>query len=332
MPYQRWLTPVLLFLLSPYLLAQFGGSSLSTGNVHVHVVFDNGRHAGSNLLVRLMAGSSGTPIATSYTNEGGQTQFLGVIVGNYHILVSGEGIQTADSGVFEVDSRRTTQTQYITIHSVEASETKSTGSQAPMVSAANLNVPEKARKELDKANQAMARQDWKQALERLNKAIAIYPQYAAAYNNLGVLYGRTSDYVHEQEALEKAIALDDHFASAFANLGKLCVRQKNFPRAETLLEKAASLDPGNAESLTLLAEAQYMDEHYAAAIASAHQAHAASPAHSSFAHYIAARAYQRQNRQQDALAEFQIFLKEEPNGPRADYVRNDIAKMQSSPQ
>jgi len=46
-------------------------------------------------------------------------------------------------------------------------------------------------------------------------------------------------------------------------------------------------------------------------------------------HYIAARAYQQQNQQQRALAEFQTFLLEEPKGPRADHVRADVAKIQS---
>lgn len=328
MLYQRWLAPILLFLLNPCVLAQ---RAASPGNVHVHVVFDNGRHAGSNLLVRLMQGSGSIPVATSFTNDAGQAQFLGVTVGNYHIVVSGNGIQDADSGVFEADSRRTTQTQYITVHSVAASEPKSMGPQAAMVSAADLNVPEKARKELDKANEAMAQQDWTKALERLNKAIAIYPQYAAAYNNLGVVYSRTNDYFHEQEALEKAISLNEHFAPAFENLGKLCLRQKDLPRAEAMLEKAVSVEPGNTGSLMLLAEAQYMNRHYDAAIVSAHQAHTTAQ-HPSFVHYIAARAYQQEGRQNEAVAEFKVFLQEEPSGPRADYVRDEIAKMQSLPQ
>ena len=332
MPYQRWLAPILLFLLNPYALAQFaGGTSRSTGNVHVHVVFNDGHHAGSNLLVHLMEGASGTPIATSFTNDTGQTQFDGVAVGNYHILVSGDGIQDTDSGLFEVDNRRTTQTQYITVRSVEASGSKPTESKAAMITAAELNIPEKARTEFDKANEDMARQDWKKAAERLNKAIAIYPQYAAAYNNLGVLYSRTNDYVREQEALEKAISLNDHFAPAFDNLGKLCLRQKNFARAETLLEKSVSVDPANMGSLMLLAEAQYMNHRYDAAIVSALHAHTA-PQHPSFVHYIAARSYQQEGRQKEALAEFRLFLQEEPTGARADYVRGDIAKMQDSPQ
>ena len=63
--------------------------------------------------------------------------------------------------------------------------------------------------------------------------------------------------------------MDDHFAAAFVNYGKLCLQQKNFPQAETLLQKAVSVEPNNAESLMLLADAQYMNRHFDAAITSA---------------------------------------------------------------
>ena len=335
MQYQRWLAPVFVSFLITCAQAQLRGatsSGLSVGNVHVRVVFDNDRNAGSNLLVRLMEGSSSMPVATGWTNDVGQAEFRSVIVGNYHVEVSGDGIQTTESDVFEVDQRKGTQSQYVTVHRIEDYGPKPVDSKSPLVSAADLNVPPKARKELDKANEPMLLHDYKKALEHLNKAIAIYPQYATAYNNLGVLYARMNDVPHEQEALEKAISLDGHFAMALVNLGKLSLREKNFPKAESVLDKAVGASPNNAESLMLLADAEYMDQHYDAAITSARQAHAASHDHPSFVHYIAARAYQNKNRQQDALAEFQIFLKEEPHGPRADHVRGDIAKIQRAAQ
>ena len=56
--------------------------------------------------------------------------------------------------------------------------------------------------------------------------------------------------------------------------------------------------------------------------------------HQNFAvvHYIAARAYERENRVPDAILELQIFLKEEPTGPRADQVRAELTRLQHSPR
>lgn len=335
MRYQRWITPLasaLLLITSAYAQVRGRMGNTSTGNVHVHVTFDDDRTAGPNLFVRLLGGSSSTPIATNYTNSNGQAAFDGVVVGEYHIVVSGDGIQTSDSGSFEVDERKGTQTLFIRVHRIEESGSGAVGSKSSMVSASQMNVSSKARKEVEKANGAMAQQDWKKALERLNKAIAIDPQYAAAYNNLGVLYARMNDDAHEQAALEKAISLDDHFAAAYVNLAKLCLRERNFPKAKTLLEKAVSADPNNGDTLMLLADAQFMNGDYDGAIASAREAHALSGMHPAFVHYIAAHALDRENRRAEALAELQIFLKEEPTGLRADRARAIIQSQQKQAQ
>jgi tetratricopeptide (TPR) repeat protein len=146
------------------------------------------------------------------------------------------------------------------------------------------------------------------------------------------VYARMNDPAHEQEALQKAVSLDEHFAPACENLAKLYLRQKNFSQAEALLEKALSVDPNNGQSLTLMADTQYMEHHYDAAIATAERAHSLSNEHPSVVHYIAGKAYEQENRKDQALAEFQMFLKEEPTGPRADHVRSDIAKMEGSAQ
>jgi len=334
MQYRRWLATVLFSILIPHAHAQRGGTigdgGLKAGSVHVHVVYADDRRAGGTLLVVLMQGSSSTPVETTYTNDAGKADLWNIPQGTYHVIVSGDGIQTTDSGLFEVDSRQVSQSQYVTVRQIEAADAKTGGSKAGSVSASDLNVPMKARKELDKANEAMARKDWSKAAELLNKAIAIYPQYVGAYNNLGVVYSRLNDTAHEQQALEKAMSLDEHFAPACENLAKLYLRQKDFSHAETLLGKALSVDPNNGQDLTLLADTQYMERHYDAAIASARKAHELPNEHPSVVHYIAAKAYEQENRQTEALAEFQMFLQEEPKGPRADHVRSDIAKLHSA--
>jgi tetratricopeptide (TPR) repeat protein len=330
-----WLAPFLLSLALFNLHAQLRGgmSGLSVGDVHVHVVLENQRNAGPYLVVRLMMESStGMVVATGYTNDVGEVSFNGIPIGNYHVEVTGDGISDASSQVFEVDNRKMSQAQFVVVHQVEDSGPKPLSARSPMVSANDLKVPEKARKEVDKANENMALHDWKKAKEHLDKALAIYPDYVTAYNNLSVLYAKTDDLAKEEEALKKAISLDEHFAPALLNYGKLCFKLKNFPQAESLLQREVAADPDDPESMMLLADSEYMNRHFDAAIATANQAHSSSHEHASFVHYIAARAYQQENQQPQALAEFQMFLKEEPKGPRADHVRADIAKIESANQ
>jgi tetratricopeptide (TPR) repeat protein len=335
MSYLRCLAPVLVSLLVIPAQAQLRAGSNGiggSGNLHVHIVLDNDRSAGSNLVVHLLEGSSNTVVGTNYTDDRGETQFLGIPVGDYHIEVSGDGIQSTTSDTFEVDERRISQSQYIVVHSVNDGSPKPLSGHSTMVSAADLNIPPKARKEVDKANEAMATHDWKKALAHLNAALMLAPQYATAYNNLGVLYAKMNDIPREEEALKKAVAVDDHFAPALVNYGKLCLNLKNPAQAEGLLSKAATAEPGNPETLMLLSYAQYLNRHFDAAIMNALQAHTIGRDHPSFVHYIAARAYQQENQEKQALAEFQLFLQEEPKGPRADHVRADVAKIQGANQ
>jgi tetratricopeptide (TPR) repeat protein len=304
-----------------------GGDPSQFGNVHVHVVYADNRSAGLQLRVRLMSGSGSTPVTENFTNDQGRADFIGIPIGNYHVIVSGEGIEEADSGVFELDRRKTSQDLFITVRSTE-SNAKGNAAGPQSVATVDLNVPDSARKEFEQANEDMGRQDWTSAQQRLNRAISAYPQYAQAYNNLAAVYGHLNDPARERESLEKAISLNDHFVPALVNLAKLCFQDKNAARAETLLESAGRAEPNNPETMTLLAQAQLLNKHFDAAVATAHSVH--SMPHQNFAvvHYIAARALERENRLPDALAELQVFLTEEPKGARADHVREEIAQIQ----
>ena len=296
-------------------------------DINVHIVYADGRAAGQNLRVRLMSGGS-TPVSENFTNDRGEAAFYAANGGIYHVVVSGDGIEEADSGGFEVETRNTTQL-YITVHST-ASTSKQTAGGPQSVSAVDLNVPKGAKKEFDEGNKAMASQDWAKAIQRLERAIAIYPQYALAYNNMGVAYGRMNEPAKERAALEKAISLNDHFVLAYVNLAKMSLREQDAARAETLLENALRAEPENVETMTMLVEAQLLNKRYDAAIAGASKVHALPHQNFAVVHYIAARAYERQNQSQGALAELQIFLTEEPHGARADHVREEITQIKKS--
>jgi tetratricopeptide (TPR) repeat protein len=332
-----WLAPLAFSLLVPSLPAQLhigGGNGFnSAGNVSIHVVLPNQRSAGPYLMVRLlMEDSTGMVAGTSYTNDMGEVQFSGIVVGSYHVEVSGDGIQTTSSQTFDVDDRKMSQMQFVVVRRTEDSGPAPVSAHSPMVSATDLKAPPRAVKELDKANEAMAEQNWKKAKEHIDKALALDPGYATAYNNLGVLYAKTNDMTNEEQALKKCLSLDDHFGPALLNLAKLDIRQKDYPDAESLLLREVAVDPDDPGSLLLLADSQYMNRHFQAAIFNADKAHQVSPDHPSFVHYIAARAYQQENEQQLALQEFEQFLKEEPKGPRADHVRGDIARIEAAQQ
>ena len=46
-------------------------------------------------------------------------------------------------------------------------------------------------------------------------------------------------------------------------------------------------------------------------------------------HQVAARALKEKGRAEDAVAELELFLKEEPSGPRAEAVRKELGGVRA---
>src|SRR5205085_10761807 len=126
-------------------------------------------------------------------------------------------------------------------------------------SAMELNVPSGARKEFEKGASALEDNARLEAEKHFLRAIDLYPNYALAYNHLGVLYMMNGDQTKGREAFEKAVALNDHYPSALLNLAKIRYQERKLPEAEDLLRKATAIDAGNPEMIALLANAEFIN-------------------------------------------------------------------------
>jgi tetratricopeptide (TPR) repeat protein len=312
----------------PCLYAQSHLDSLNrTGSIRVQVTSSDGRACDFQASVLLMS-ISGARIAEESTNADCEVYFGNVAAGSYHVAVSGAGIEESDSGRFDFDSTGHQDVEVNIKHAGRVNQSGPTGPASPLVAAADLNIPESARKEFDKANQFVTKENWQRAIERLNKAITIYPQYAQAYNNLGVAYGHLGDRARNLEALQKAISLNDHFAEAYLNLARLAIVDRDFPQAEVLLNKATAIDPTDAQILSALANMELLNHHYEQALATCRRAHSTARGVHAVVHYVAARIFEQENRPLDAVAELRVFLSEEQSGPRADAARKEMITLQ----
>jgi len=306
--------------------AQSGsGSQDRTGSIRVRVTPGDARICNIRATVSLVS-TSGAHIAEDLTNSVCEVYFVNVAPGSYHVTVSGAGMENSDSGRFDLDSHRRQDLDTNITHTKEADH----GAAGPLVAAVDLNIPEGARKEFDKANQFVAKGNWQKAIERLNKAIAIYPDYAEAYNNLGVIYGRLGDRTRNLEALQKAVSLNDHFAPAYLNLARMAIADRDLVQAEALLDKAVAIEPTNSQMLVLLANTELLNHHYDQALANCRKAHSGAQGPHAVAHDVAARVFEYENRPTDAVAELQTFLSEETPGPRAEVARKEMTALQQS--
>jgi tetratricopeptide (TPR) repeat protein len=296
----------------------------SIGRLRVRIAFTDGACDFSTHVT--LIGQSG-PVAQGTANDQCVVDFMHVPAGTYHLSVSGRNGPYTDSGNIIVDSNGSEELE---VRVKRASESGTTGgmTSGAFVSASDLGVPAKARKEFDKANELIDKQDFSQAIQRLNKAIAIYPGYVGAYNNLGVIYARLGDRNKERDVLQKAVSIDEHYAPAYMNLGRMDISTGDFQGAETALNKAASADPTDAMTLVLLSYAEFMNHRFDEAIATSKLAHMQKGTHA-FAHQVAARAFAQKRDGASAIAELEMFLKEEPTGPRAEIARTELANLRA---
>jgi tetratricopeptide (TPR) repeat protein len=297
---------------------------ITVRQVHVRIAFQNG---GCDSTAHVTLVGHDVPLAQASVDGHCAADFFDVPTGKYKVSVYGQSFSQTDSESIEVTPAVSAEF-LVTVKRMSEMEQNYLLPASALVSASDLGIPARARKELRKADELLAKRDLPQALQSLNTAVAIYPSYALAYNNLGVIYARLGDRERAREALHRAISVNDHFALAYVNLGRMSVVANDFSSAEDALIKASAFDPTDATTLMLLAYAELMDGRLDDAITSSRQAHAIGKPHA-FVHRVAARAFEQKRQLDRAITELQTFLEEAPSGPRADEARHELEVVQS---
>jgi tetratricopeptide (TPR) repeat protein len=276
--------------------------------------------------VRLLD-ESGAEREERYTSSESEAVFLAP-AGNFRVKIDGRTIQSFTSDVFTIQLHETAHVETMFVKGAKIASGEATASN-PTISLGAMNVPAGARHELDRGEEAALAGKVEEARKHLDKAVKLYPKFAAALNDLGVLEMRDGNREQGRDYFRQAVAADDHFPDALVNLARLEFADRNFSQAERLLAKAVALGAANAEILTILATSQLADSKAADAIATAQKVYLLPHERFALAHFIAARGYQATNRPFDAEREYEAFLKENPAGNNAELARASLAELRS---
>jgi tetratricopeptide (TPR) repeat protein len=318
-------TFLLLLFLSATAAAQFDSLPSFGHRVRVHINFSDGARCDSSTRVSLMKSPSESA-GTSVTDQGCMTEFFGIPAGNYYLNISGRGFASFDSTAVVLTSPDTERLE-VTVRRPVSQDSLDTSPSAGTVAMSDLNVPKAAAKEFSKATEQMERGEWTLAVKALNRAIAIHPRFAAAYNNLGVAYAHLGNRRMEADALNNAIAINRRLEPAYINLARMHIAQNEYADAQLDLATATGIDPTNSVAVVLLAYSQYMDHRLDEAIASCNRVHDLQNGSHAGAHWVAAFALEQKNQIAQAKTEFETFVKEESGGVRADAARREIAHI-----
>ncbi len=297
--------------------------------IEVHITDQSGRPLNVALRVQLLT-RDGLRVAEAFSNrEQGVADFGNLGSGSFELSISGPDVETVTQS-FDIYPTEGTHREYVR---VEMKNTAPPGSPAtpgsdPTVSAQDLSVPDKAHDAFTKGMEAYARGDVREAQDDLEEAVAIYPKYVRAHNNLGVLYLKAGLKIKAFVEFSKAVDLDPKFAPGYVNQAKVSISDQNFAEAEPELKKAIDADPSALNAMKLLCETEFAQKQYPEFLVLARHIHALTrePEYSDL-HLVAADVLLNEGKKQEAVAEYQMFLDENPTHPQAPAVKSLIARL-----
>ncbi len=125
---------------------------------------------------------------------------------------------------------------------------------------------------------------------------------------------------------DQIIAVQPDFAPAYINLGTIYFHMRRFGRAEELYRRATVADPGYVLAFFDLGNVLDELERPEESIAAYRQAIALAPRYAD-AHYNLALAYERKGELRSALRHWQAYVRLDRTGPWADHARAQIHKL-----
>jgi tetratricopeptide (TPR) repeat protein len=148
-----------------------------------------------------------------------------------------------------------------------------------------------------------------EAIAVINKSLRLQPNERGAHLFLGIAYYRKNEYAKALAALKKETQLDPKNATALMWLGVVQLAQGDALAACVTLDKAAELKPDDVDILYHRGRA-----HMLVSKDSYEQMFHADP-DSWRVHQVLAQSYLEADRYDDAIAEFQLAIKQRPEEP-----------------
>lgn len=110
-------------------------------------------------------------------------------------------------------------------------------------SATSLMAPKDARKSYDKGRDLMRKKKPEEARKEYEKALSLYPKYAAAWYELGLTHELAQRDKEAQEAYTKSVEADPKFIKPYLNIAAGFARDQKWKEAAEASDKAIKLNP-----------------------------------------------------------------------------------------
>jgi hypothetical protein len=208
--------------------------------------------------------------------------------------------------------------------------TRIAGVAGTSISVTSMLVPNNARKEFEQGDKDARDNKMKSATQHLEKAVAEYDNYAAAWNDLGKIYSMDKDTEKARQAFQKAIATDAKYVPPYMNLATLQLQNKEYQDATDTAGKALDLDSSLVVADFIQAVGYFnlhqLDAAEKSGLAAEKEPHRDTPQ----LHALLSDLYLQQHNLAKAAPQMRAYLKEWPKGPFADEMKQNLAKIEAA--
>ncbi|HYK22540.1 MAG TPA: tetratricopeptide repeat protein [Pyrinomonadaceae bacterium] len=290
--------------------------------VHGQIRYAQDGRPAEFILVRLESFRGGL-VAETTTDRNGRFTFIGIASELYIVSVRVPGFNEIQEQV----DLRTQVSDYVQLQLVAEVRNVRVQPAAKRPAVVDANVPQAARTEFEKGRHAVLEEkNLDKGILRLENATRLYPQYLEALFLLGTAYMDKQDWAKAEAALHQVIARDAKATTAYFALGELYLRQKKYPEAETNIISGIHLEPKSVQGHFLLGRLYYELGDLPKAGPQVGTALQLDP---KFApgHLLAANILLRARQTENALVEFEEYIRLEPKGEFAQQARQTVARL-----
>lgn len=289
----------------------------------------SGRPLKNRIRIRLSTMTRGDRIFT--TNENGNFAFRGLPTGSYSIAIEKEAEYKPYSTSVDIRQFRGGPAQIYTLNI--RLEFKDRAEVKPgVVSAELVNVPKKALAYYNNAIEQAKKSDRLGAIEQLKLAIAEYPSFTLAFNELGVQYLKLNRLEEADQAFQSALKIDRDSFAALINRGIANVMMKRYGEAVPILRKALAKNDQSAVGHYFLGQALanlgLFEDAEKELLASVEL----GKDQMKEAHRILAVIYTSRGARKQAAEELEAYLKLAPGAPDAEKLKEMIRQLKESNQ
>lgn len=268
---------------------------------------------------------------STLADDGGRFRFRDVIAGTYTLgaFVPGRGEmrRTIEVGPSQADARNRIELK-VEVRDGEF-ESRDSLRRDAIVSARELAIPERARREYEEAEKRLSRRDVEGAVAHFERAVELAPQFSEAWNHMGTIAYQARDYQRAESCFRKALDADPAAYQPLVNLGGVSINLGKFEDALNYNLYATLTRPNDALANSQLGMSYFYLGKLDLAGKYLTAAKRIDPAHFSHPQLILAEIHLRRQDRMAAAGELAEFLQYHPDSPEAGKVKEKLAQLRA---